>query len=207
MDHTSVKINKKEDVCNNKNNLCSKSKAKNLNNEIDEERIIDKTLCELTSVEECLTVAMHEYNIERNKKQSFDDRAGITITVLVAIIIAIYDKIPLKEIYYISNEPLTFVLLKQIITTIMIYLLLLVTFYYSIKILKVKTIENFDIFIINNDFISAAKIDSVAKLLEAYLNLTEIHRNKNNYLAKQLEKSQVTMIVVIILIFINLQFL
>ncbi|EOC99365.1 hypothetical protein [Caldisalinibacter kiritimatiensis] len=149
------------------------------NNKIDEERLYDKAMYDLTSVDECLSICVHEYDIERNKKQSFDNRASLIITVLTAIIIAIYDKIPLKSALSMLDEPLTFVVLMQIITTVLIYILLITAFYYGIRIISVKTFENFDITIIDGDFIAAAKMDSVSKLLEIYLNLTVIHRRKN----------------------------
>lgn len=176
-------------------------------NGINEERLNDKTLYDLTSINECLTVSMHEYDIERNKKQSFDNRAGLIITVLSAIMIAIYDKIPLKSILSMVEEPLTFIILKQIITTVLIYMLLVTALYYSIRIISVKTSENFDITIINGDFVGSAKIDSVSKMLEVYLNLTVIHRSKNKIFAKQLAKSQMSMIISIVLIIINLNLL
>jgi len=176
-------------------------------NRNNEERLNDKALYDLTSINECLTVSMHEYDIERNKKQSFDNRASLIITVLSAIMIAIYDKIPLKSILSMVEAPLTFIILMQIITTVLIYMLLVTALYYSIRIISVKTSENFDITIINGDFAGSAKIDSVSKMLEIYLNLTVIHRRKNGIFAKQLAKSQVSMIISIVLIIINLNLL
>lgn len=60
-------------------------------------KIEDHQLYDFTSISECLDVVMHEYDLERSKKQSFDNRAGIIITVFVAIVIAIY-----KKMKYIS---------------------------------------------------------------------------------------------------------
>lgn len=176
-------------------------------NRVDEERLNDKILYDLTSIDECLTVSMHEYDIERNKKQSFDNRASLIITVLSAIMIAIYDKIPLKSILSLVEASLTFMILMEIITTVLIYMLLVIALYYSIRIISVKTSENFDITIINDDFAGLAKIDSVSKILEIYLNLTLIHRRKNEIFAKHLAKSQVSMIISIVLIIINLNLL
>lgn len=176
-------------------------------NRVDEERLNDKILYDLTSIDECLTVSMHEYDIERNKKQSFDNRASLIITVLSAIMIAIYDKIPLKSILSLVEASLTFMILMEIITTVLIYMLLVIALYYSIRIISVKTSENFDVTIINGDFAGSAKIDSVSKILEIYLNLTLIHRRKNEVFAKHLSKSQVSMIISIVLIIINLNLL
>lgn len=176
-------------------------------NRVDEERLNDKILYDLTSIDECLTVSMHEYDIERNKKQSFDNRASLIITVLSAIMIAIYDKIPLKSILSLVEASLTFMILMEIITTVLIYMLLVIALYYSIRIISVKTSENFDVTIINGDLAGSAKIDSVSKILEIYLNLTLIHRRKNEVFAKHLAKSQVSMIISIVLIIINLNLL
>jgi uncharacterized integral membrane protein len=176
------------------------SEDNSLNIDPFEEKLKDKALYDLTAIGECLDVSIHEYDLERNKKQSFDNRAGLIITVLTAIIIAIYDKIPFKDIFSMARLPLTFILLAKIIITVLIYMLIVFSFYFAIRIIFVKITENFDIKIINGDFAGEAKIDSVAKLLEIYLNLTVIHRRKNEVFAEQLTKSQGAMIISIILI-------
>lgn len=178
-----------------------------LEDEIDEQRISDKTLYDLTSISECLTVSMHEYGIERNKKDSFDNRAGLIITVLLAIVLAIHDKISFRITFAKLNDPLTFILFLEIITTIFIYLFLTVSLYYAIRIIIVKPINNFNISTLNTDFISQTKMEGVPKLHERYLNLTLRHRNKNNKFAEQLRKSQIFMIVCIVLIIIYLNIL
>lgn len=161
----------------------------------------------MTSVDECLSVSMHEYGIERNKNESFNNRAGLIITVLLAIILAIYDKIPLRAIISNMKVTLTFIILIKIMMTVLIYLFLIIALYYSIRIISIKAAKNFDITIIDSDLIGSAKIDSVSRLLETYLDLTRIHREKNKNTAEQLARSQRAMIISIILIIINLNLL
>lgn len=164
----------------------------------------DRQLFDFTSISECLDVAMHEYDLERSKKQSFDNRAGIIITVFVAIVIAIYDKIPVAEIFSSMSKPITFMLLIKIILACIVYLGLLLSFVFSVRVISVKQSENFDIKIVDSDFISSAKIQSVVKLLEIYLNLVLIHRENNENTARKLACSQWSMIISIISIIIYL---
>jgi hypothetical protein len=164
----------------------------------------DRRLYDLTSISECLTVAMHEYDIERNKKQSFDNRAGIIITVFAAISISIYDKIPIAKIIEKMSEPLTFTIFLQISIGFLIYVSLVTSLFYAVKIIAVKSSENFYITVIDQKFIPSAKIQSVGKLLEIYLNLVHIHRGRNEETAKKLAYSQWSMIISIVLIMIYL---
>ncbi len=164
----------------------------------------DRKLYDLTSISECLSVAMHEYSIERNKKQSFDDRAGIIITIFAAIIIVIYDKIPLAEIIEKMYQPLTLIILLQIITGCLFYIGLIASLIHAVMIIAVKPSKGFDLSIISSEFIWTAKIYSVSKLLETYLSLANIHRSKNEDIAKELVISQRSMIISIISLMIYL---
>lgn len=203
---TSLEETKDAPVKNKQEELESFNKNYTPNSEM-EEKLTDRDLYEFTSIDECLTVSIHEYNIERNKKDSFDNRAGLIITVLLAIILAIYNKIPFKIMIANLSSPITFIVLMQTMTTILIYFFLMLALYYSVKIISVKITENFDITIINTEFVRNAKIYSVSKLLEIYLTLTMIHRNKNKTFARQLARSQMFMIISIVLIIINLNLL
>lgn len=168
--------------------------------EIKQIREEDKRLFDLTSISECLNIAMHEYDLERNKKQSFDNRAGIIIPVFAAIGIAIYNIISVKDIIHSMSQPITFVLLLQIVTGLMAYFSLISSFVFAVNVISVKPFENFDIKIIDSQFISMAKIQSGSKLLEVYLNLVRIHRKRNEQTARMLARSQWSMIISIILI-------
>jgi len=54
---------------------------------------------------------------------------------------------PLRDILSDMKLPLTFITLIKIITTILIYLFLIVALYYSIRIILIKTTESFDIIV------------------------------------------------------------
>lgn len=200
-DNMTENINNDEEPC---NNVSNSSEYLEVGNDVKDNREEDRKLYDLTSLLECLNVAINEYNLERNKKQSFDNRAGIIITVFAAIIISIYDKIPIQGILVDMYSPLTFALLLKIIIGCLIYISLILSFGLSVRIIAVKSSENFDIKIINNEIIYAAKIDSVSKFLEIYLKLVYTHRNNNQSVAKLLAFSQWAMIISIILILIHL---
>lgn len=176
-------------------NIESKTIEKAINNREENLRLYN-----LTSMSECLTVAMHEYDIERDKKQSFHNRAGIIITIFTAIGISIYDKVPLLQILSRISQPLTFNLLLQLIIVSLIYICLIISLLFSVKIISVGYSDNFDVNIISTEFISIAKIYSVTRLLEGYLELVLNHREKNEKTAKKLAYSQCSLITSMILI-------
>lgn len=185
-------------------NSASDSTSYTATDEFKKQKEEDRRLYDLTSLSECLTVAMHEYDLERNKKQSFDNRAGIIITIFAAIGITLHDKIPITELIEQMSQPLTFLILLDIIMGCLVYVSLISSLIFAVSIVAVKGTNNFNISIINGDFISSAKIDSVSKLVETYLNLVRNHRKKNGLIAKRLAYSQWAMIFSIVLILVYL---
>lgn len=166
--------------------------------EVRKQRNEDRRSFDLTSLTECLNVAIHEYDLERNKKQSFDNRAGIIITVFAAISIAIYDKISISGIILDMNTTLTFLIFIKIVLGIAVYLGLIISLVFAICIISVKNTKNFDVKIINTEMIYSAKIDSVSRMLEIYLKLVNKHRKENEQHAKKLACSQWFMLISII---------
>lgn len=124
--------------------------------------------------------------------------------MFAAIGITIYDKISLTGLIKKMFEPLTFMVLIHIIGGALIYISLVLSLIYAIRIITVKRTGNFNISVINFDLISSAKIDSVRELVETYLDLIHRHRANNGVIAKWLTISQCFMIISIVLISIYL---
>jgi len=168
------------------------------------ETIDDQHLYNSTSIQECLTVAMHEYDVERNKKQSLDNRASLIVTLFSGIIIAIYNKLPIDAFITLVNQQLTFLVLTKILLILGTYVALFLSLYSAIKIIIVASYDNFDIKLLDTDFISSPKIDSVPMLLKTYLILTDRHRAYNEDSATNLYRSQCSMLAAVFMIFIYL---
>lgn len=66
-----------------------------------------------TAINEYFSVVTSEYQIERSKKQSFETRSGLLITLLSAICIFYFQSIKLTDIIALCNKPLTFLLLSK----------------------------------------------------------------------------------------------
>jgi len=53
----------------NNQKVSGKFNKDNMFNRIEKERLVDRTLYDLTSINECLVVSMHEYDTERGKSK------------------------------------------------------------------------------------------------------------------------------------------
>lgn len=90
---------------------------------------------------ECLDVVLREYEIERGKRQSFENRAGIVMAVLAALAIFVFEKIPLTgfmEQALNASCPI----LKAVFCAAS-YVCFLISLLYTINTLWVRRYDNF----------------------------------------------------------------
>lgn len=60
-----------------------------------------------TTILDCLDIMKHEYEIERNKRQSFETRSGLVITILAALCIFIFDRVSISDIFNICTSSIS----------------------------------------------------------------------------------------------------
>ena len=98
-----------------------------------------------TAIAEYLDIVKSEYETERNKKQSFENRAGLIMALLGAICIFLFEQVRLKEVFALMASPLTFVNLLQIISGLTVYGGFLFTLIMIINTITVKQHNNFEV--------------------------------------------------------------
>lgn len=137
-----------------------------------------------TAINEYFSVVTNEYQIERSKKQSFETRAGLLLTLLSAICIFYFQSIRLSDIISLMNEPLTFLILTKISSGLIIYFSFIFTFISIIKTLSAKRHNNFEIKNINENLLSENRTDAMARLIFTYRDIIIQHRISNEKRAK-----------------------
>lgn len=137
-----------------------------------------------TAIKEYFEIVNIEYQNERNKKQSFESRAGLLLTLLSAICIFYFQSIKIKDVVLLFNQTLTFALLIKIISGIMIYVLFVLTFIAIIKTIATKRHNNFDVNNINEALLAEKKMDALARLIFTYCTIIKQHREINESRAK-----------------------
>lgn len=171
-DNQSEKLDEKEIGCDDKDN--SDTEIVDLSN---------------TAIPEYLEIVKSEYVIERNKKQSFENRAGFILALLGAICIFIFDKVKLNDVFYLMNKSLTFMVLLKIIAGMAVYVGVAVTIIMVLRTINVKKQDNFEVKSINESLISEIKIIALCKIIFTYRDIIIQHRILNEKRAKSFRRS------------------
>lgn len=137
-----------------------------------------------TAIPEYLDVVKSEYEIERSKKQSFESRSGLLLTLLGAIAIFYFQSIKLSDIFILLSKPLTFILLVKILSGCITYGTFIFTFISIIKTISAKKYDNFETEGINEQLLVENRINALARLIFTYREIIKQHRISNEKRAK-----------------------
>lgn len=142
-----------------------------------------------TAVAEYLDVVKSEYEIERNKKQSFENRAGFVTALLGAVCVFLFERVQLKEIFPLINVPLTFLNLVTIASGLAVYGSLLFTMIMIIQTITVKQHYNFEVKSIDESLLRESRPLGLRRIIMAYKDIVVQHRGLNEERAKAFRRS------------------
>lgn len=212
-----MKTNKLIKKYNNKIDLCEEIKSilqreddvmenevneKNITN-IEKEKVLSTVKIENTCIREYLEIVKEEYQIERGKRQSFESRAGIIITILTALCIFMFDKIQMSNIIgLMAQEQCSFFDFLQIITGVVAYGGFMVALLYALKTITIRKYSNFNVAAIREERMAKPVIEGCIELVNSYKSIIINHRDENEKSAKYLKKSYISIFVSIIAIII-----
>lgn len=175
-------------------------------NQSDKKKFLSQVCIENTCILDCLEVVQNEYDIERNKRQSFETRSGIVVTILAALCIFVFEKVNIPEILTLLTEPCTFLLALKILSGVAVYLGFIVSLVFAIKTVNVKEFDNFDVTQIKESLMGTPRIEGVIRLTMAYREIIIQHRNVNKKNADSLKRALIWVFVTFtsLVIYINL---
>lgn len=157
-----------------------------------------------TAIVEYLEIVKSEYETERNKKQSFENRAGLIIALLGAICIFLFEKVDLCDIISLMTISLTFVDLIKIISGLAVYGGFLFTMIMIIKTINVKQHSNFEVKSIDETLLAEQRLVSLCKIIFTYRDIIVQHRELNEKRATAFRNSlygvSITLIAIIVYI-------
>ena len=159
-----------------------------------------------TAIPEYLEIVKSEYENERNKKQSFENRAGLVMALVGAICIFIFEKVQLKDVFMLMNVPLTFYDLTKIASGLAVYGALLFTLIMLLKTIMVKQHHNFEVKSLNENLVTEQRISALCRLTFTYRDIIVQHRELNEMRAKSYRRSLygVSVILVAAIIYITI---
>lgn len=151
-----------------------------------------------TAIPEYLEVVKSEYQIERNKKQSFETRSGLLLTLLGAVLIFYFQSIKLTDIIFLFSQPLTFLLLIKILFGCSIYGSFIFTLISIIQTISAKKHDNFETNGITEKLLAENRLNALTRLIFTYRDIIVQHRISNEKRAKWYIASLRSMLILLI---------
>ena len=155
---------------------------------------------------EYLEVVKSEYNNERQKKCSFESRAGISIAFTGTLCAFLLDEIKISDIIRIINIPMTFIDLLKIASGLLVYLSLLISMFYLIKTIRTSQHSNFETNRIDETLLAENKRDGITRIIFTYRDVIKQHREANEKRAKYYQVSlySIATMLISIIFYINI---
>lgn len=142
-----------------------------------------------TAIVEYLEIVRSEYETERNKKQSFENRAGLIMALLGAICIFLFEKVKLQDIISLMTTPLTFVELAKIISGLSVYVCFAFTMIMIVLTIIVKQHNNFEVRNIDETLLGELRLPALCRIILTYKSIIIQHRELNEKRAAAFRKS------------------
>ncbi len=142
-----------------------------------------------TAIVEYLEIVRSEYETELNKKQSFENRAGLIMALLGAICIFLFEKVKLQDIISLMTTPLTFIELAKIISGLTVYVCFAFTMVMIVLTIIVKQHNNFEVRNIDETLLGEQRLLALCKIIFTYRDIIVQHRELNEKRAKAFRKS------------------
>lgn len=174
----------------------------------EKEQVLSTIRIENTCIKEYLEIVKEEYQIERAKRQSFESRVGIIITILTALCVFVFDKIQIKDIVKLMiQDQCSFFNLIQIITGGVAYGGFIIALLYALKIINVRKYSNFNVAAIKEGKMGKPVIEGCIELVNSYKKIILDHREENENKAKYLKRAYISIFVAIIaiIIYVNIK--
>lgn len=137
-----------------------------------------------TAIPEYLEVVKSEYQIERNKKQSFETRSGLLLTLLGAMSIFYFQSVKLTDIIHLFSQPLTFMLLMKILAGCCMYGAFVFSYIAILKTISARRHDNFETNGINEKLLLEDRLNALTRIIFTYREIIAQHRLSNEKRAK-----------------------
>lgn len=142
-----------------------------------------------TAIVEYLEIVRSEYETERNKKQSFENRAGLIMALLGTICIFLFEKVKFQDLVPLMTTSLTFVELTKIISGLAVYACFAFTLVMIVLTITVKPHNNFEVKNIDEALLGEQRLVALCKIIFTYKSIILQHRELNEKRASAFRKS------------------
>ena len=136
-----------------------------------------------------LDIVKMEYQVELGKKVSFENRAGILLTLFGVIVVFLFGKLPLNNFNAYFEENLTIFIIFKLISLVGLIITTIFSIYQIMKVLTVSEYENFGLDKVDDDKLIKSENIGAAVLFKSYQKVVIDLQKKNNIKAERLKKA------------------
>lgn len=188
--------------------MANEVNEKNIAN-TEREKVLATVRIEDTCIKEYLEIVKGEYQIERSKRQSFESRAAIIITILTALSVFVFKNIQIKDIFVLMQQKqCSFWELIQIVMAIVAYGGFIIALFYALKTINVRNYKNFNVAAVNERKMGKPTIEGCIELVKTYKDIIIDHREENEKKAQYLKKAYTAIFasIIAIIVYVNINF-
>jgi hypothetical protein len=156
------------------------------NNEIkdsSEENVKDKV-----SKQEILELVINEYRLERKKRENFEVRTGIIMSLIGVILVCMFDKLSFSKLSSLMKQYITFPLFIKIISGYASYICIGISLLFGYMVLRTVKQKNISIDSLINSYNRNGclyyddLISNYSKIIKEHGNLNEKRAKKYKYM-------------------------
>lgn len=164
--------------------MCDNEKTADINEKLNQTQIIKH---DLDTQKLYLDIIKNEYNIENNRKQSLETRAGLILAFLATLATFLFDKIELNSLFNAMTTIQPFIIIIKILAGIVIYISLGIAIFKTIRIITSKQITAFNVDVIDNKRLKNSYQNELKEVILAYINIIQGRRKVNELNANNLK--------------------
>lgn len=150
------------------------------------------------SIAEYLEVLKIEYERDLTKRQSWQNRAGMILTVLSAICVFVLDKVKIEDILKFASEALSFIILIKILAGSCVYIFFLLSLFFSIKTIGVASLASYNIDSIEDYDLGRPQIAGSINIIHGYKTIIQTNREISKKTVAHLKKAYIFMVISVI---------
>lgn len=137
-----------------------------------------------TAILEYFDLIKNEYDIERKRKESFENRAGIMFGFIGTFSVFILDKLKISEILALFTNDLNFLLFLKIVFGLGIYVLLILALSFLLYVIKPNLRDNYKVSTITPEKFTKERIKEIKNIIITYRDIITNHRDQNKNISK-----------------------
>ena len=147
-----------------------------------------------TAILECLDIVRKEYDYERNKQQSFENRSLIIVTFLCAMFAILFGRVKIIDVINYVTIPLTFYSMIRVVAGIIAYLGGIISLWLITQTIGVRKQCCYNVGALNEERLGTERVQMIVEQILVFERLVDELKEANNHKAITYSRALRTML-------------